>query len=198
MTQHESPQPETSPITPTADGRPRRSFLYQGLAVAIGTVVGIVPAVMGLGFLLNPLYKKKSSADDASADGFRKLGTTDVLAPGGAPVMFQVIGNKQDAWTTYANTPLGSVYVRMLEDGKTLEAFNARCPHLGCTVNYRGDKQDYLCPCHDSGFGLTGERSNEIPPRGLDQLEVEVRNDNELWVKFQNFRAGTAEKVAVS
>ena len=34
-------------------------------------------------------------------------------------------------------------------------------------------------------------------PRGLDELEVEIRSDNEIWVKFQNFRAGEKEKIPV-
>ena len=34
--------------------------------------------------------------------------------------------------------------------------------------------------------------------RGLDSLEVEVRNRREVWVKFQNFEAGQAKKIAVT
>ena len=30
----------------------------------------------------------------------------------------------------------------------------------------------------------------------MDTLEVEIRNKNEVWVKFQTFRIGTAKKVA--
>jgi hypothetical protein len=33
--------------------------------------------------------------------------------------------------------------------------------------------------------------------RGLDALDVEVRNEKEVWVKFQNFEAGKAEKIPV-
>ena len=32
-------------------------------------------------------------------------------------------------------------------------------------------------------------------PRGLDELEVEIRNKSEVWVKFRNFRAGVPEKI---
>jgi menaquinol-cytochrome c reductase iron-sulfur subunit len=34
-------------------------------------------------------------------------------------------------------------------------------------------------------------------PRGLDDLVVEIRNGTEVWVKFQNFRAGTHDKIPV-
>jgi hypothetical protein len=31
----------------------------------------------------------------------------------------------------------------------------------------------------------------------LDDLVVEIRNGTEVWVKFQNFRAGTHDKIPV-
>ena len=55
----------------------------------------------------------------------------------------------------------------------------------------------YLCPCHNSTFALDGKISSagSPSPRGLDELEVEIRNDSEVWVKFQNYRAGVPEKI---
>ena len=35
-------------------------------------------------------------------------------------------------------------------------------------------------------------------PRGLDGLEVEIRNEKEVWVKFQNFQTGHARKIPVA
>lgn len=171
----------------------RRHFLVEFAAIVIGGLAGLVPAVAGAVFVLNPLFKKKSATAGAD-DGFRMVGSATGLTPQSAPMLFQVLGTKQDAWTTYPETPLGAVYVRMQDDGK-LVAYNARCPHLGCTVNYRADKHDYICPCHDSSFGLNGERTNKIPPRNMDELEVELRHGTEVWVKFMNFRAGKAEKT---
>jgi hypothetical protein len=34
--------------------------------------------------------------------------------------------------------------------------------------------------------------------RGMDALEVEIRNTKEVWVKFQDFQAGHAEKVPIA
>ena len=179
-----SDQPET----------PRRSFLSKFAAVIVGGVVGLVPAVLGGGFFLTPLLRKKPEGEES--DGFIKLASTESLVAGGPPQAFKVTGTKQDAWTTYAEAALGAVYLRMLDDG-TVSAFNAKCTHLGCTVDYKPGIKEYVCPCHDSSFSLEGERTNEIPPRNMDTLEVEVRNDDEVWVKFVNFRAGTADKTPV-
>ena len=33
-------------------------------------------------------------------------------------------------------------------------------------------------------------------PRAMDELEAEVRN-GEVWVRFQNFRKGSPEKIPV-
>ena len=180
MTQHADP--------------PRRSFLTKMAAVVVGGIVSVVPAVLGGGFFLTPLLRKKSEKE--AGDGFIKLGKTESLVAGGEPQIFKVNGIKHDAWTTYAEAALGAVYLRMLENGD-VTAFNAKCPHLGCAVGYKSDENAYVCPCHDSAFSLEGDRTNEIPPRNMDTLEVEIRNDDEIWVRFVNYRSGTADKIPV-
>jgi hypothetical protein len=32
----------------------------------------------------------------------------------------------------------------------------------------------------------------------MDSLQVELRNEREIWVKFENFKAGRADKVPVA
>jgi menaquinol-cytochrome c reductase iron-sulfur subunit len=67
-------------------------------------------------------------------------------------------------------------------------------------VDYLADKGHYLCPCHNSTFTLAGKVQDPASPapRGLDSLDVEVRGGKEIWVKFQNFQAGNAEKIPVA
>lgn len=188
MNQQQQPAPQ--------DDSERRNFLVKFAAAAVGGIVALVPAIFGGGFVLTPLLTKKATDEADGSDGFLRVGSVSSLTPGGPPQQFKIVGTKQDAWTTYAETALGAVFVKLDEEGKP-SAFNASCPHLGCTVNYKSDQQSYICPCHDSSFSVTGERNNEIPPRNLDALDVEIRNDNEIWVRFQNFRAGTSQKIPV-
>lgn len=172
----------------------RRGFLTKFAAAAFGGLTVAIPAFFAGGFFVSPLLKKKGAKDEF--DGYYFVGALSNLSPGGAPQAFKITGTKKDAWTTFGEAALGSVYVHMGPGGE-LTAFNATCTHLGCKVDYKPDTDVYLCPCHDSSFNLDGERNNEIPPRPMDSLDVEVRNEDQIWVKFENFRAGTSKKIPV-
>ena len=34
------------------------------------------------------------------------------------------------------------------------KAFNLKCPHLGCAIDFRKQSNDYFCPRHNSSFAL--------------------------------------------
>lgn len=172
---------------------PRRGFLSQILAGGIGLLVGLVPFGAGMAFFLDPLMRKKETG---SGDGFVKVASLASLPSDGMPQKFTVRADKSDAWNRFPNQPVGAVFLRRLADDE-VTAVNQRCPHLGCAVDLKEATQSYRCPCHDSSFTLDGTRNNAIPPRDLDALPVEIRNENEIWVKFQNFRATIAEKIPV-
>jgi Rieske Fe-S protein len=67
-------------------------------------------------------------------------------------------------------------------------------------VDYVPARNGFFCPCHNSTFKLDGAiaDSKSPSPRAMDSLPVEIRGGKEVWVKFQNFRAGLAEKVPVA
>ena len=176
-------------------GEPRRGFLTQILAAGIGLLVGAVPAVSGLAFFLDPLLRTKKGS---GGDGFLKMPVAlDALEINGEPQLVKVIMDKVDAWNTYLQQPVGAVFLRRTDKDKIV-AFNSRCPHLGCAVDYKSAEKHYYCPCHTSTFALDGTQQNKIPPRDLDSLDVEIRNGTEVWLKFQNFRATTPDKIPVA
>ena len=47
---------------------------------------------------------------------------------------------------------------------------------------------------HGAAIGI-GERVGNTP---MDTLLVEIRGNDEVWVRFQDFKAGTKEKIAVA
>jgi menaquinol-cytochrome c reductase iron-sulfur subunit len=171
----------------------RRGFFKKTLAVVVGGIVGLVPALAGLTVLLDPLRRK------AAAGAAVKVTTLDALPQDGVPRKFPVLANRTDAWNKYTNVPVGAVYLRRTSEDK-VEALNVVCPHAGCFVDFAPESGHFLCPCHNSSFTADGKIASPASPspRALDSLQVEVRKDGEVWVMFQNFKAGQKEKVAVA
>lgn len=203
-----SPAPHHSSIPEELlSDQPRRGFFASAMAIVIGGVVSLAPLVAGVLFFLDPLIRKKGKAGETSEEeGFIKLDVTlDQIKESKVPIQLPIISSRVDKWNRYPLQAIGSVYLQMAEDGNTVRAFNVTCPHLGCAVEYRKTPADgtpeYYCPCHTSAFALDGKKKNAIPPRDLDSLEVKVvkndQNVDEIWVKYQDFRATLAEKVPV-
>ena len=206
-----TPNPSISrerPARPPLDERtiPRRGFLTRASAAFIGVVVALIPLVPGVVFFLDPLLRRRRAAG-TSDERFVRVTTTDVLeALEGRPEKFGVIQDRWDAWNYFPNQRIGNVILRKASTGPIdspddVLAFSDVCPHLGCTVEYKPAapaETAFKCPCHASAFSLTGERANAIPPRDLDRLPVEIRNGNEVWVKYERFEAGLHEPRVIS
>ena len=74
--------------------------------------------------------------------------------------------------------------------GKNLiYALASVCTHLGCTPNWLEGEQKYKCPCHGSGFYVTGINFEGPAPRPLERVGIRVAPDGMLEVdksvKFQ-------------
>lgn len=156
----------------------------------MGALAGLVPLASGLVVFFDPLRRK------AQASEFVPVASLNALPDDGSPLKFAVKASRTDAWNKTPQTPIGAVYLRRNGE-KVVQALNVVCPHAGCFVDYNPALKGYHCPCHDSTFALSGKISSPSSPapRGLDELEVEIRNQTEVWVKFQNFRAGQADKT---
>lgn len=178
---------EQDEVPPPTD---RRTFFKKACATVIGAVVGLFPFAAGLAVFLDPIRRRSNDSD------FVLVGSVSALPSDGTPRKFPVITSHQDAWNKLPNVPVGAVYVRRTGE-TTVQAFNVVCPHAGCFVDYVPARKGFLCPCHNSTFALTGKINDPKSPaaRGLDELEVEIRGDTEIWVKFQNFHAGGAAKI---
>ncbi len=62
------------------------------------------------------------------------------------------------------------------EDG-SFKAFSLVCTHLGCTVTWRPERNEFYCPCHDGFFDAEGKVLSGPPPASLERWKVEVRGD---------------------
>ncbi len=61
-------------------------------------------------------------------------------------------------------------------------AIFAKCTHLGCTPRWLTSESKFKCPCHGSGFYITGYNFEGPAPRPLDRLEIHVAEDGQLVV----------------
>ena len=173
------------------DGEDRRGFLKKLASGVIGAVITLIPAAAGLAVWLDPARRKSNTGGQTV-----RVASLSALPDDGVPRKFTVLASRVDAWNKSPESAVGAVYLRR-EKGAKPRAFNVVCPHAGCFVDYMEAEDGYLCPCHNSTFALDGKVSSpgSPAPRGLDELEVEIRNKSEVWVKFRNFRAGVPEKI---
>jgi nitrite reductase/ring-hydroxylating ferredoxin subunit len=190
--------------TPKSQEPERRSFLTKLSAISFGTIVAVFPFAAGWGVVTSPVHRQDDDPENGGGeDGFVRVCPLDSVPADGAPHAFVVIADVVDAWTRAVNQRIGEVFLTRTEaDGKpTVIAFTATCPHLGCAVEFVNAADRYECPCHASGFAKDGEKIFGPSLRGLDPLDAEVRGDGsarEVWVRYERFRAGIAERIPVA
>ncbi|MEI6861943.1 MAG: Rieske (2Fe-2S) protein [Verrucomicrobiota bacterium] len=177
------PQPSPSPD--------RRSFLAQAGAFVIGGALALAAPLAGLGVLLDPLRRQPAGG------GAVRVAPLTALPEDGVPRKFDIVATRVDAWNRTPNARIGAVYLQRTKD-RPVRAFSVVCPHAGGFVDFHAEKNCYLCPIHNSTFALDGTLLDpkSPAPRGLDELEAEVRGE-EIWVVFKNFRPGVKERVPV-
>jgi cytochrome b6-f complex iron-sulfur subunit len=68
-------------------------------------------------------------------------------------------------------------------------ALSTTCTHLGCTPNWLAEAQKFKCPCHGSGFKITGINFEGPAPRPLERWAISIGDDGQIVVdksrKFQ-------------
>jgi cytochrome b6-f complex iron-sulfur subunit len=68
-------------------------------------------------------------------------------------------------------------------------ALSVTCTHLGCTPNYLSAENKFKCPCHGSGFRLTGVNFEGPAPRPLERVRIVLAEDGQILVdKSRHFQ----------
>ena len=70
----------------------------------------------------------------------------------------------------------GKFYIINNEDGAL--AIYWKCVHLGCTVPWNEDNDQFICPCHGSVYNRVGERVAGPAPRPLDLFPMTIDGSN--------------------
>src|SRR4030095_7068867 len=68
-------------------------------------------------------------------------------------------------------------------------ALISTCTHLGCTPNYLSAESKFKCPCHGSGFRLSGINFEGPAPRPLERARIVLADDGQILVdKSRHFQ----------
>lgn len=126
----------------------RRDFLFGACAAATCACSGWV----ALRYLLPPPAGGRIGPVDVAA-------RQDLIAKGHLLVPFR-----------------GAAALVIYDSGK-VTAFNPRCTHAGCNVEWRPRDQKFFCPCHGGIFDAQGERLAGPPPGPLKPIRVSLRGD---------------------
>lgn len=69
---------------------------------------------------------------------------------------------------------VGGKNLAVVKTLKGIKAFSARCPHLGCEIEWNDNEGAWDCPCHGSCFNFDGSLKRGPARRGLDEVQIKV------------------------
>ena len=61
-------------------------------------------------------------------------------------------------------------------------ALLATCTHLGCTPSWQAGEAKFKCPCHGSGFHMSGIQFEGPAPRPLERCGIRLSEDGQIMV----------------
>jgi menaquinol-cytochrome c reductase iron-sulfur subunit len=164
----------------------RRSFL--GALLGLGSVfVGALLSVPLIRFALFPLLHHTTELKNST------VGEVSEFSSLTEPVMRTIQIGQVDGWRKTISEK--AVYVTKDSQGR-LRVLTSICPHLGCTVPWNKQKNQFVCPCHGATYAADGTRVSGPSLRGMDTLKTSVEN-GQLQVRFQYFRQLVSDKEVV-
>jgi menaquinol-cytochrome c reductase iron-sulfur subunit len=149
-------------------GTTRRSFY-------IGAIYGIwasIAAALGLPAFAYLLFPPKARKEE----DWVEVGDVTKLAPN-VPVEMVFRRNRVDGWKVTSEK--GTAWVVKRPDASVV-AYGPQCTHLGCAYHWDDRKTEFLCPCHNSLFGIDGKVAAGPAPRPLDRFDVMVQGNKLL------------------
>jgi cytochrome b6-f complex iron-sulfur subunit len=166
-----SAAPPKAPVKAADAGR--RGFLLTSVAGIFGSWFAIAWLALGasvVGFLLGTVRFLFPNVLSEPPSKF-KVGEKAVFEDGKVNERFK----DQGTWIVRYQ---GIIY-----------ALSTTCTHLGCTPNWLEAEQKFKCPCHGSGFKITGVNFEGPAPRPLERYALSIGDDGQLVVdkakKFQ-------------
>ena len=162
------PPPAPAAAPPKGGGapvEPRRSFLSKvafGWAVFTGATLAMLGACARFMFP-NDLFEPPSRF---------KVGKPEDYAVGVVDERFKA---SRGIW--------------VIREPKGFYVLSTICTHLGCTPNWLQAEAKFKCPCHGSGYYISGINFEGPTPRPLERFKISLASDGQIEVdksrKFQ-------------
>ncbi len=153
-----------------------------GTAAAAGLVLGGV--VAGVGRLAGGT---KSNPGNALPSPSAPAATSSGGASGGAHPAGTAIGAAKDVpvggSASFTDPSSGDPSIVIQAKAGRFVAFDAVCPHAGCTVGYDNSAGQIVCPCHGSQFNAaTGAVETGPAATGLKPITIAPGSNGQLYV----------------
>ena len=140
----------------------RRRFLG-ALAVGLGALWSVSIAALVSAFASAPL-RRHAKEDEIL------LGDLTIYGPEFREVSLRIA--TQDGW--HRRFERKTFYIHADAEGLP-EVFSSRCTHLGCTVRWNGEADEFQCPCHGGRFDAEGRVLGGPPSEPLRKIPAQLR-----------------------
>jgi menaquinol-cytochrome c reductase iron-sulfur subunit len=143
----------------------RRDFLR----LATWTISGFISAALGIpsiAYIVGPALQRGKNQN------WIRLGPTSKVEIG-TPTLYKARIERQSGWIVDEEQLM--VYI-LTDNGRDFIAMSNICTHLGCSVRWVADREQFFCPCHNGVFDREGNVVSGPPPRPLDRYQVNVEN----------------------
>jgi thiosulfate dehydrogenase [quinone] large subunit len=155
--------------------------------VVTAAVAGASLAVGGLAAGLGRLAGGTSGQQDEQALSPTAAATPAATASASSTPAGKAIGAASQVpvgqAASFTDPSSGDPSLVLQPSAGTFVAFDAVCPHAGCTVGYNAAQKVIACPCHGSQFNArTGAVEVGPATRGLTKLDVAEGSSGQLYV----------------
>ncbi len=154
---------------------------------AVGGGAALAAGVPVLRLLTEPVGKTTVTTPREPFD----LGHPDRFVLDAPPRKIEIVAPLlKDGWTAARDVLIGAVFIRRTGPAPgEIDARSAIRPHLGCAISYDAAQKNYLRPCHDSRFAVTGAKLWPLGARARRPAGAASASDGRLkltWIRYKN------------
>ena len=172
------PAKPPAPAKPVAQAPTRRNFVLVGVLALFGTWFATAWTTFTLSMLAMTLGTVRFMFPNVLSEppSTFKAGDVSSYEENKVDDKFKEVG----AWIIRAKDDYGR---------DIIYALSTTCTHLGCTPNWLEGEKKFKCPCHGSGFKISGVNFEGPAPRPLERYAIKKTDDGQIVVdksrKFQ-------------